>query len=127
VKDETYRKDVAVVRENLIARNLWPLFVRICSEHFTRPPEVLAGSRMKKAAAARHHFIAVVRWSLGLSYPEIGKMLGGFDHSTIMCAERKWERVLADRFALSFPLLTPREDEPPERTQDTLVLPSIIA
>ena len=57
--------------------------------------ELLYGSRRKGLVAARQ----VAYWLLrarGLSYPEIGRALGGKDHTTVMSGVRKVQRERED-------------------------------
>jgi chromosomal replication initiation ATPase DnaA len=61
--------------------------------HGIEPTLLLSRLRYKTIALARHHFIAVLRWSTMMSYPEIGALLD-LDHTTVMAAERHYERVL---------------------------------
>jgi chromosomal replication initiator protein len=49
---------------------------------------------------ARHHAMAVVRWSTGWSYPQIARVFNRFDHTTVIAAERKWAGILADEHGL---------------------------
>lgn len=52
--------------------------------------ETITGPRrLKSAANARHLAVYLLRRTSHLSYPEIGALLGGRDHSTIMHADRK--------------------------------------
>lgn len=59
--------------------------------------EALVGrSRHRTPVLARHHLCALVRWSTGLSYTEIGALLD-LDHTTIIHAVRTYEaRITAE-------------------------------
>ena len=66
----------------------------IAAELGVRVADILGQARYPSITYARHHFIAVLRWSTFLSYPEIGALVGGRDHTTIIAAERRYERTL---------------------------------
>jgi len=69
-----------------------------CAEkHNVRPEMVLGKTRIRSAVAARHEAIYIVRKYLrpradrlsSYSYPNIGRMFGGLDHSTVIHACKK--------------------------------------
>lgn len=62
------------------------LAIRIAEEHGVDVMDVLNDRRYKSISIARQHLAAIIRWTLGLSYPEIGYILG-VDHTTVMYAE----------------------------------------
>lgn len=50
-------------------------------------PEVLRSKRFTRTLfMARRHVYALLRSERGMSYPQIGSLMGGRDHSTIMRA-----------------------------------------
>lgn len=57
-----------------------------------------SGRTHPTVSAARHHLWAVLRATLDLSFPELGRVFGT-DHSTIMYGVRKFERTLAAAYA----------------------------
>lgn len=59
-----------------------------------RPDDVLGNKRQPDMVLARQAAMYVCRSKLGLSYPELGRAFGGRDHSTIIHAVRKIERLL---------------------------------
>lgn len=71
----------------------------IAAEHGCTIPHLLDRdhSHVPKVAEARRHAMAVVRWSTGLSYPEIGEMFGGRSHDVVLKAVRRWENELTRR------------------------------
>ena len=69
------------------------LAATIANEHGVSVASLFSRSRRPGPTLARHHFAAVVRWSTGRSYPEIGAMLRQ-DHTTIMAAVRHWDAIL---------------------------------
>lgn len=60
-----------------------------------KPEEIISPSRKPELVLARQMTMYLCRRNLGLSYPELGRMLGGKDHSTVMHAIKKIE-ALAD-------------------------------
>jgi chromosomal replication initiation ATPase DnaA len=66
----------------------------ICAHFRLDVVDVLARDRHKTTAAARQCCMFVLRSQLGLSYPEIGRIIAGRDHTTAMHACRKIDRLL---------------------------------
>lgn len=55
------------------------------TEHFGAAPETIRhGGKTKRIAAIRHVVVWMMRELTGQSYPQIGKFLGGRDHSGII-------------------------------------------
>jgi chromosomal replication initiation ATPase DnaA len=54
---------------------------------------VLGQSRLASVVRARHDLWAMCRWSLGMSYGELGALFG-VDHTTVVSAVRKCEVAL---------------------------------
>ena len=82
----TGRRTRMTVQERRLAR-------RIADEHGVPLDLMLSRSRVPSVAHARHHFVAVLRWSTGMSYPSIGALVDR-DHTSIIAAERKYEATL---------------------------------
>lgn len=59
-----------------------------------RPEEVLGNGRRPQLVLARQIAMYVCRRRLGLSYPELGRMFGGKDHSTVVHAVKKVKKML---------------------------------
>jgi Bacterial dnaA protein helix-turn-helix len=55
---------------------------------------VLSRDRFPSVVAVRRRLIALIRWSTGLSYPEIGGIFG-LDHTSVLSAVRKREAELS--------------------------------
>jgi chromosomal replication initiator protein len=71
--------------------------VRIVALHFNLTPEELTGrGRSQPVAHARHVAMYLLRAENGLSYPRIGRVLGGRDHSTIRHGVTKMEKDIAE-------------------------------
>lgn len=66
----------------------------ICRLYSLRPEEVLGNGRRPQLALARQIAMYVCRRRLGLSYPELGRMFGGRDHSTVVHAVKKIKKML---------------------------------
>jgi hypothetical protein len=68
-------------------------------------PEEMAGRRRHRPIVRARQTCAYVLWSRGNSYPQVGRWLGGRDHSTIIHACREFEmhatpkmRAVAERY-----------------------------
>ena len=59
--------------------------------------DVLTHKRTKSRAAARNVVMWAVRttWPIKPSYPEVGAMLGGYDHTTVITATKRIEAEIA--------------------------------
>ena len=53
------------------------------------PADILGGKRTQDVVLARHISMYLCRELLSSSYPELGKIFGGKDHSTIMYSVKK--------------------------------------
>lgn len=84
----THRADVEQVKRNLEQFGLLPSAIKLAKEYRVRLLDLLGESRAPTAAAARRHLWSLIRDSLNLSYPEIGR-LTLVDHTTVMEAVRK--------------------------------------
>ena len=111
-------------RRFLATRAFAEAALSIVCEHFgihiykvrgPRRPQTLARVRAVAAYVLRH--------ATAMSYPEIGMMLGGRDHSTMIYACRRIERALAVDSVLKWDLLQIAQTLA-ERRQILLVLPS---
>ena len=58
------------------------------------PKETLTGKRRPDLVLARQVAMYVCRRKLGLSYPELGRAFGGKDHSTVIHAIKKINKLL---------------------------------
>ncbi len=56
--------------------------------------EILGSQRQNQLVLARQLAMYICRTRLGLSYPELGRIFGGKDHSTVIHAIRKIEQML---------------------------------
>jgi chromosomal replication initiation ATPase DnaA len=70
------------------------LAARIAAEHGIPTDHLLSRRRIKHIANARHHFIAVLRWTTMMSYPDLAALVGMADHTSIIYAVRKYEAIL---------------------------------
>lgn len=79
--------------KHLRARGLWPALALVAKAYHVTPDDVLGARRDKSVSAARASYCWALHESRGLSYPEIGRLLGR-DHSTVMhLAKAHWKRI----------------------------------
>lgn len=71
----------------------------VCYVLEIEPGEVLGPRRFPHLVAARQLTAYALRRYFGLSYPRIGRLLGGRDHTTIIHACRSVERALLEATA----------------------------
>jgi hypothetical protein len=70
-----------------------PFLRRVCEALEVTPQQLLYGGRCKSLANARHIAMWVCREATGASYPEIGKALGGMDHTSVMHGVRRVDKA----------------------------------
>ena len=64
--------------------------INAAAEHFgVRPCDILGPGRSKSLIRARHITLAICRERLEMSYPELGRVFGDRDHTTIMNAVKR--------------------------------------
>ncbi|MDR0466456.1 MAG: chromosomal replication initiator DnaA [Deltaproteobacteria bacterium] len=69
--------------------------IRRVAEHFSLSPEDITGNKRTSGLVhARQTAIYLCRQILGVSYPALGKLFGGKDHSTIIYSIKKVEKNL---------------------------------
>jgi chromosomal replication initiation ATPase DnaA len=73
--------------ERLASRGLLGIVDAMASAYAVTREDILGARRTKQAAAARHAVMRALR-DMGMSYPEIGWLLGR-DHTTVLAALRK--------------------------------------
>lgn len=74
-----------VSRDVLTAREKRMAMVRLVSRQTKIPvSEIMGQSREVPVVQARHRVMLLVRVVFGDSYPKIGRLFGGLDHSTII-------------------------------------------
>ena len=81
----------------LAALDLWGahrVATAIAQSYGTTLDAVLGVSTSRNTARARHHLWAVLRHTLDLSTPELGRAFG-VDHTTVLDAVGNFERALA--------------------------------
>ena len=67
--------------------------IRRVAEYFSLPPEAITGNARKPAlVCARQTAMYLCRDILGVSYPALGKIFGGKDHSTVIYGIKKIEK-----------------------------------
>jgi chromosomal replication initiator protein len=66
----------------------------LCGEQFALPVrDILGQSRRKELVFARQAAMSLCRSLLGMSYPALGKLFGGKDHSTVLYSIRKFQQL----------------------------------
>ncbi|MGM0645331.1 MAG: DnaA ATPase domain-containing protein [Thermodesulfobacteriota bacterium] len=74
----------------------------IVATHFNISVEDLRGnSRMRAITSPRQIAMALCRSELGLSYPQIGRLFGGRDHTTIMHGIKKIHKLQKDKHEMN--------------------------
>lgn len=68
--------------------------VAVCEYYGLTPEHLAAKGREGETVRARQVAMFLARRMTGRSYPEIGRQMGGFDHSTVLHACRKIEGQL---------------------------------
>ena len=69
--------------------------VTTVAEHFSlQPAEILGAGREKTVAAARALSMYLARQHSGMSFPEIGRAVGGKNHSTVIAACQRVEAMI---------------------------------
>lgn len=58
--------------------------------------DLISGRRHPKLVLARQIAMYICRRNLGLSYPELGRAFGGKDHSTVIHAVKKIEKIIVN-------------------------------
>lgn len=74
----------------------WQRILMLVAERLNRKPaEILSKSRRQEFVLARQTAMFLCRAKLGLSYPELGRIFGGMDHSTVMHGIKKIHQLRA--------------------------------
>ncbi len=69
----------------------------VCAEHFGLPArDILGHSRRKELVFARQTAMTLCRSLLGMSYPALGRLFGGKDHSTVLYSIKKFNKIQDD-------------------------------
>ncbi len=81
----------------MTARILFSTIMREVAAHHGMTVERLLGrSRKKRDARPRQQAMFLGRRYTALSFPEIGRRMGGFDHTTVIHGVRKIESLIPD-------------------------------
>ncbi len=81
----------------------------VCDYFELRVEEVMGDRRFKELVYPRQLAMYLLRHELSYSYPNIGKALGGKDHTTIMHGVRKIDRELARNNTMQYDLAKLKE------------------
>lgn len=69
------------------------IILRVAEKLEIRPSDLMSQSRRREFVRARQVAMFLCRSRLGLSYPELGRIFGGKDHSTVMHGIRKIQQL----------------------------------
>lgn len=69
------------------------ILLQVSEKLGARPPEILGGGRRHDLVLARQIAMYLCRLRLGLSYPELGRLFGGRDHSTVIHGIKKIQQL----------------------------------
>lgn len=69
------------------------LLSKIAKEHGVTSEQIKSKSRHPHIVRARDHFLAIIKWSTGLSYPVIAGFFN-MDHSSVIQAVRRYEAFI---------------------------------
>jgi chromosomal replication initiation ATPase DnaA len=79
----------------MMLRSRWKQIVtEVCEKHKIGRVEVMSRTRRYAVVNARHEAMWRMRAETTMSLPEIGKRLGGFDHTTVLHGVRKHAALL---------------------------------
>jgi len=78
----------------------WREIVReVCEVHRISKNDMLSKRRSKHIVKAKHEAFYRLRQETTLSLPTIGRLMGGYDHSSVLYGCRKHELILANNAA----------------------------
>lgn len=69
----------------------------VCDKHGVSWMDITSTRRHVSIVAARNEAFYRLRNETSMSFPEIGKFLGGRDHSTVIHGMRRWQAFLAGK------------------------------
>lgn len=77
---------------------LWRRIVReVCQQRHVTFPQIIGDSRTRHIVAARHEACYRLSHETTMSYSEIGRRLGGRDHTTIIHGTQMHEKRMAEK------------------------------
>lgn len=89
--------------DRLRAAGLIGLAKDVAQRHHVDLYLLLGTTRLGYVCRARFAFWGLIRWTLGFSFPAIGRLVGR-DHSTVMAGIRKRQAALDAEMGLSPPM-----------------------
>jgi chromosomal replication initiator protein len=97
IQNRISNQDIEKILNNANSSNhetTTPHYIINCvAEHYSlQTKEIITGGRKKSLVFARHAAIYLCRNLLRVSYPALGRIFGGKDHSTVMYAYKKFEK-----------------------------------
>lgn len=95
--------DIDLAPVDLLARPSARLLVKLAARHWGVRAELLPGpSRDGLVVAARHHAMWLIRTHTRMSLPQIGQMLGGRDHATVLSGIASHQKRMAGAMPVPF-------------------------
>jgi chromosomal replication initiation ATPase DnaA len=79
------------ITKNLVRIHALETVLRICEKHGVTFNAIISRSRYKSVVRARHHAWTLIRNSTDMSFPEIGLVWGGMDHTSIIHGVKQHE------------------------------------
>ena len=71
----------------------WKFIIReVCEKHGIKLNEIMSVRRPTKITTARHEAFYRLKNETSMSYPQIGRVMGGFDHTTVLHGVKMHEK-----------------------------------
>ena len=96
--DTSTREGAQIVIARVVAVGAFRTLKRIARDHGVSAVAVVGRKRDARTSMARHRLWAVMRWTLGLSYQDLGAMFDR-DHTSVLHGVRKYEKAIAEQEA----------------------------
>ncbi|MFP4071241.1 MAG: DnaA ATPase domain-containing protein [Desulfovibrionales bacterium] len=97
IDDQQFRQVIETVDGRPTRSLSWETVVTVVAEHFSiTPQDILSLKRHQKIAYARQVSAFLCRELLGFSFPKLGSIFGGRDHSTMLHGYKKIKRLQKD-------------------------------
>ncbi len=97
IREEEFQSVLQHAGDNPASQLSAETIIKIVAEHFQLEPAALLGAdRRQGVARPRQTAMFLCRELIGCSYPELGKLFGGKDHSTVMYGVKKVKQLQHD-------------------------------
>jgi hypothetical protein len=71
------------------------ILAEVCAKYNVKPHEILSRRRDQAIMIPRHEVFYRLKRETTLSYPQMGRLMGGRDHTTVLHSVRKYEKLLS--------------------------------